>query len=202
AVFHSVALWKWGPAETGNYVPAGEQAPIGLPESRITGDVGPRCQWSYGMHTVKDKTLWDAQKAFEDYINTISTFNPHKKQRGEWQNGSKTVHFGLSSRMFFKRTKYSSKTELRRKYELHPWIARAVTDHGYFANPDRPKTFHFHENRFCALDAFDPPEMQSGDLVWFSFSVEFVVGMNFWYTTFIPYEFVRVGSCAPHLYLD
>lgn len=43
------------------------------------------------------------------------------------------------------------------------------------------------------------PELRYGDLVWISFTVEFIIGAVAWNPTFIPVEVIRVGNVATEL---
>ena len=145
------------------------------------------------------KRCTDALQKFEEYIVNVNGFNPHQKERREWQNGFGPLHsFVFSSQMFVKRTTYTRAKEASRSYELHPWIA-AATKKGmeYFPNNERPEIFEPDAGGgLRPLSECYPPTLKLGDLVWVSFSVEFFIGGKFWSTSFVPYEFVRVGTVA------
>ncbi|KAI0359247.1 hypothetical protein OH77DRAFT_1374941, partial [Trametes cingulata] len=204
AVFHTVGIWRWNSdMETGNYVPHGESAPAKLAESRIQSEPGSLCQFSYAIGTNHDKTLWEAQTVFEKLATSTKGFNRSKKTRRSWQNGSNTNSpYVLSSQMFLKRTQFTSRKEASVSYPLHPWIANAAKNTSYFPNPDRPAVFEPLGSRLCDIKDCNPPYLRTGDLVWISFFVEFIIGMNNWSTTFTLYEFVRVGTVSPDLVGD
>ncbi|KAI0683361.1 hypothetical protein C8T65DRAFT_595191, partial [Cerioporus squamosus] len=206
AIFHSVGMWRWNsPLETGNFVPSGQSAPERLAEERIQSTANYRCQLSYGLDTASDKSLWEAQKARQDFIRTEKGFNVHGKERRKWQSGDdgNDSMFVLTSQLFCKRTIYSRPKEARIKYPLHPWIAEATgKDSEFFANPDRPKMLDVGppgQPELIDVKQTSSPYMKVGDLVWFSFIVEFFIGSNYWITNAIPLEFVRVGRLSPEL---
>ncbi|KAI0350510.1 hypothetical protein OH77DRAFT_1430978, partial [Trametes cingulata] len=174
-------------------------SPGNLAESRIQDTPSPLCQFSCGISTVHDRSLWTAQMAFEKYVQEGTGFNRSKKQRRAWQNGSdaKQTVYVLSSQMFFKRTPFTSRKEASISYPLHPWIEEAMKNTPYFANPDRPSILELQGDQLVDITKCDPPALAPGDLVWISFSVEFVIGVNFWNTTFTPYEIIRIGTVTP-----
>ncbi|PIL26208.1 hypothetical protein GSI_11963 [Ganoderma sinense ZZ0214-1] len=200
ATFWTAGIWRWNShLETGNYVPPGEVAPARLAEGRIQRVPNNLCQFSYGIDTSHDDSLWKAQAKFEDYIVKVNGFNPHQKDRREWQNGAGNQHsFVFSSQMFVKRTSYTRAKEASRSYSLHPWVAGA-TKKGteFFANHERPEMFEPDAaGGLRPLSECYPPSLKLGDLVWLSFSAEFFIGGKYWSTSFVPYEFVRVGTVA------
>ncbi|KAI1785503.1 hypothetical protein LXA43DRAFT_1065835 [Ganoderma leucocontextum] len=137
-------------------------------------------------YTMHDKSLWDAQKVFEEYVMNANKFNPGKKGRREFQNGlGYTQTFHLSSQIFVKRSAYTRTKEASRTYPLHDWIKNG--------------TKKDEEGGLRPLSEGFPPTLKVGDLVWMSFSVEFFIGNMFWSTNFIPYEIVRIGSVALEL---
>ncbi|KAH9846473.1 hypothetical protein C2E23DRAFT_744026, partial [Lenzites betulinus] len=202
AIFYTAAVWRWNSSlETGNFVPEGETAPAKLAESRIQTAPSSLCQFSYALDTHRDKTLWEAQQAFETYIKDIPGFNKSKKTRRAWQDGADGSRsaYVMSAQMFFKRTRSTAKREASVKYVLHPWIEAASKTTSYFPNPDRPSLFEAAKGRLMNISECDPAYIRTGDLVWISFFAEFIIGLNNWSTTFTPYEVVRVATVSPDL---
>ncbi|KAI1786565.1 hypothetical protein LXA43DRAFT_897731 [Ganoderma leucocontextum] len=203
ATMWTAAVWRWNSdLDTGNFVPPGETTPARLPESRIQTMPNNMCRFTYVLDTTHDKSLWDAQKVFEEYVMNANKFNPGKKGRREFQNGlGYTQTFHLSSQIFVKRSAHTRTKEASRTYPLHNWIKNG-TKKGmpFFANNEKPVLFEpDKEGGLRPLSEGFPPTLKVGDLVWMSFSVEFFIGNMFWSTNFIPYEIVRVGSVALEL---
>ena len=144
-----------------------------------------------------------ALQAFEKYISKQPNFNRGKVERHTWQDGgeNRTNVFVLNAQMFTKRNPYNMSRSKDIPYELHPWIKAATTKSQFFPNPDRPTFFEISEQGLVAIENSDPPYITRGDLVWFSFTVEFVVG-NKWRTVFTPCQFVRVATVSPELVGD
>lgn len=102
--------------------------------------------------------------------------------------------------MFIRRSARTLKRERGLEYELHPWIAEATSPgKAFFANPDRPRVFALVGGALCNIGHCTPPALQYGDLVWISFTVEFIVGTHAWNPNFTPVEIIRVGSVIPEL---
>ena len=142
---------------------------------------------------------------FEEYITGFKSFNEHQKPRREWQNGQegKTSAYILSSQMFAKRTFYTRKKEKDIKYPLHEWVEEATKPGSeYFPNPDKPVLLFPRNGELRPIEESDVPSIKLGDLVWLSFQVEFFIGAQFWGTTFIPREIVRVARVSPELLGD
>ncbi|KAI9057284.1 hypothetical protein FKP32DRAFT_1536209, partial [Trametes sanguinea] len=199
AILYTAAVWAWNSdLETGNFVPAGEVPPSKIAESRI--QPSNLCQFSYAVDTSRDKSLYDAQKAFEAHVIVQNGFNRTRKPRRKWQEGegSFDATYILAAQVFTRRSMYSKERSV--KYQLHPWI-KAVTGPGqqYYANPDRPNIFEAVAGQLRDIVDCHPSTLQFGDLVWISFYVEFIVGSNAWNPNFTPVEIVRVGTVAPDL---
>ncbi|EIW53402.1 uncharacterized protein TRAVEDRAFT_23774 [Trametes versicolor FP-101664 SS1] len=209
AVFHTVGVYRWGAnEETGNFVLQGEKAPSSVAESRIKYEPSSLCQFSYALDTHRDKTIWAAQKAFEEYVKGVDGFNKAQKQRRSWQDGSgadkPNSSFVFNSQIFVKRNATTKYREAQIEYELHPWIKKVTSVPGceYFANPDRPALFELHQGTLRNIKECSPPYIKKGDLVWLSFSAEYIIGGEAWSTTFVPYEIIRVGTLSADLVGD
>ena len=129
-------------------------------------------------------------------------FNERQKPRREWQSGleGKTSAYILSSQMFAKRTFYTRKKERDIKYPLHKWVQEATKPGSeYCPNPDKPVLLFPRGGELRPIEEFSVPTIKLGDLVWFTFQVEFFIGAQYWGTTFIPREIVRVARVAPEL---
>ncbi|KAI0689528.1 hypothetical protein C8T65DRAFT_588578, partial [Cerioporus squamosus] len=203
AVFHSAGVWRWNShLETGNFVPIGKTPPERLSEQRIQSTPSSLCQLSYGLDTERDKSLWDAQKTIEKFMLSTQGFNPHNKERRQWQSGQEGQDgtFILTSSIFCKRTPYTKSKEARIRYKLHEWIAEATPQGSeYFANPDRPTIGELHRDEVVDISTRTPPTLKPGDIVWFSFVVDFFIGQQYWVTNMVPLQFIRVGRLAPDL---
>ncbi|KAI9069261.1 hypothetical protein FKP32DRAFT_1560176, partial [Trametes sanguinea] len=206
AVFTTVGIFRWGyDPEVGNFVPKGAVASSGVPEARI--EPNNLCQFSYVIDTHRDKDVWRAQKAFEDYVQSISAFNKGQKNRRTWQDGSTANQpnsaFAFTSRVFVRRTSSTRHLEAQIKFPLHEWIKDATgPNSAYFANPDRPTVFELRDGELHDIKQCDPPFLKSGDLIWISFGVEFIIGTDLWSTSFVPFEIIRVASVSPDLIGD
>ncbi|KAI0661157.1 hypothetical protein C8Q70DRAFT_911754 [Cubamyces menziesii] len=205
AVFHTACIFKWGSdPEVGNYVPNGATAFCRVPEGRIQTQPNYLCQFSYVMDTSRDRQIWDAQKAFEDYIQRIPGFNKAQKNRRTWQDGSvadgPASSYVFTSQVFMKRAPTTQHREADISYQLHDWIKAATgPKSSYFANPDRPEVFDLCEGELRSIKAATPPYLRGGDLVWISFSVEFVIGLDLWHTSLVPLEIIRVALLSSDL---
>ncbi|KAH9854467.1 hypothetical protein C2E23DRAFT_726756, partial [Lenzites betulinus] len=203
AIFHTAAVWVWNSnLETGNFVPAGETAQSKIPEARLQNQPNPLCQVSYAVDTATDKSLYEAQKAFETHINAQPNFNRGRKSRRKWQEGEGSFDstYIFVAPLFVRRGTPAAKREPFISYELHPWI-REVSASGkqFCANPDRPQVFEVVDGTLQDIAKGSRPELKYGDLVWMSFMVEFIVGANAWNPNFVPVEIIRVGSVATEL---
>ncbi|KAH9846251.1 hypothetical protein C2E23DRAFT_702152, partial [Lenzites betulinus] len=205
AVFHTAAVWVWGSnLETGNYVPRGETAPSKgkVSESRMQDTPNAMCQFSYAVDTSHDKTIYDAQKVFEQQICKLADFNRTQKPRRKWQEGEGAYDatYIFVAQVFVRRGYYTWKKELMLSYELHPWIQDATASgKQYFANPNRPEVFEVVDGQLRSISECAPPGLMYGDMIWISFIVEFIVSSNAWHPNFVPVEIVRVGRVAPDL---
>ncbi|KAI0324875.1 hypothetical protein GY45DRAFT_1262015 [Cubamyces sp. BRFM 1775] len=206
AVFYTALVYRWGlNGDTGNFVPKGHVASSGVAENRMYPST--LCQFSYAFDTHTDKTLWNAQRALEDYVQSIPGFNLGQKKRRTWQDGSTAdkpnSSFVFSSQIFVRRNSATKHREERISYDLHPWIAAATGPRSdYFANPDRPMLYEIHQGELRDIKECSPPYLKKGDLVWVSFTVEFIIGNDAWSMVFVPYEIVRVGSVSLDLVGD
>ncbi|EIW63226.1 uncharacterized protein TRAVEDRAFT_87590, partial [Trametes versicolor FP-101664 SS1] len=208
AIFHTAGVIKWGSdPETGNFVLEGQKAVVTNIYDRRTVP-GSLCQFSYALDTHSDKSIWAAQKAFEDYVITVAGFNKGSKDRRTWQDGTgadrPNSYYVFSSQVFVKRVGVTKHREANIDYELHPWIA-AVTKGPkteYFANPDRPKLLEPYGGKLRNIKDSDSPQLKKGDVVWISFSVSFLLGGDTWTTNFTPFEIIRVGAVSADLIGD
>ncbi|KAI9056624.1 hypothetical protein FKP32DRAFT_1585545, partial [Trametes sanguinea] len=208
AILTTVGVFRWGyDPEVGNFVPKGATASARIPESRIQNEPNYLCQFSYGIDTHRDKHVWHAQKAFEDYVQSLDGFNKAQKSRRTWQDGSTANNtnsvYTFMSQVFIKRTPTTRHRERLISFELHDWIKQATgPNSSYFANPDRPMLFELRDGELHDIKTCDPPYLRTGDLLWISFGVEFIIGADIWSSTFVPYEIVRVGTVSPDLVGD
>ncbi|KAI9058544.1 hypothetical protein FKP32DRAFT_1582114, partial [Trametes sanguinea] len=200
AVMWTAVVWIWNSdLRTGNFVLPGEVAPAKVMESRVCP--GALCQFSYGVDTFSDKTLYDAQTAFEAHVSQKEGFNRTRKPRRKWQEGggSFDTTYIFTAPVFARRGPWHK--ERRIPYDVPSPIRKATENPKvpFYANPDRPQIFEAINGSLHDIATCDPPALQYGDLVWISFAVEFIVGSTAWHPNFTPVEIVRVGTVAPHL---
>ena len=134
----------------------------------------------------------------------MKSFNEHNKPRRTWQDGSKDqTSFILSSQMFVKRTIFTRKQEKTINFPLHQWVRDATKEGSpYCPNPTKPVVLFPRNGQLRPIEESSVPVLKLGDLVWFTFHVEFFIGTQSWGTTFIPREFVRVGRVSSELLGD
>ncbi|OSD06152.1 hypothetical protein PYCCODRAFT_1464820 [Trametes coccinea BRFM310] len=208
AILHTAAIFKWGAdPEVGNFVPKGETALSRVPESRIQNQPNYLCQFTYVVNTNRDKHIWIAQKRFEEHVQRRNGFNKGQKSRRTWQDGRTADNvnsgFAFVSQVFLRRTDSSRAKEERISYKLHDWIKAATGPSSqFFANPDRPTLLELCNGELRDLKDSKTPYLRSGDLIWISFGVEFIIGADLWSTNFVPFELIRVGTVAPELLND
>ncbi|KAI0349457.1 hypothetical protein OH77DRAFT_1465381 [Trametes cingulata] len=204
AIFHTAAVWRWNSdLDTGNFLfmSCHLDRSIHPPHSQRTPN--NLCQLSYAVDTMRDKSIWTAQQAFEKHMEAHPAFNMTGKDRRAWQNGeSSTATYVLSAQVFMKRTKFTARMEEKIPYPIHDWIVKGTEKTAWFANPDKPRIFEPQAGKLRDIKEANPPYLKTGDLVWMSFYAEFIIGLNYWSTTFTPVEIIRVGTVAPHLVGD
>ncbi|KAI9065720.1 hypothetical protein FKP32DRAFT_1567363 [Trametes sanguinea] len=205
AILHTAAVYKWGSdPEVGNFVPKGEML---IMTSHSQNEPNYLCQFSHVINTGHDKHIWSAQKRFEEHVQSRNGFNRGQKSRRAWQDGSTADNansgYMFTSQIFVRRNDSSRAHEMRTPYKLHDWI-KAVTGPGsqYIPNPDRPSLFELCDGELRDIKACNPPYLKSGDLVWISFGVEFIIGADLWSTTFTPFEIIRVATVSPEVLGD
>ncbi|KAL7281163.1 hypothetical protein ACG7TL_004471 [Trametes sanguinea] len=175
AIFTTVGVFRWGyDPEVGNFVPKGAVASSG---------------------------------AFENYVQTVDGFNKAQKSRRTWQDGKTAEQpnstYAFTSRVFVRRTPSTRHREAEINFPLHPWIKDATgPNSAYFANPDRPTVFELRDGRLQDIKDCNPPFLKSGNLIWISFGVEFIIGSDLWSTSFVPFEIIRVATVSPDLIGD
>lgn len=85
-------------------------------------------------------------------------------------------------------------------YALVPSVSSAVSLlDDWFANPDRVLFFSYNEGDLANLDDCDPPRLRQGEIIWFSFAVQYAVGSNTWAPDYRLIEVVRVGRIPDNL---
>ncbi|KAI0359339.1 hypothetical protein OH77DRAFT_1447400 [Trametes cingulata] len=198
-----VMLYSAGPwlfnsdLEVGNFLPKGEAAESNVAESRLQTTPNHLCQLSYALGTRGDQTFFDAQAGMERYLRQVAGFNKANKPRREWQDGVHGTkdYFVLSSQIFVKRSFARKRGQTDVPYTPHKWITKATPpESDYMPNPNRPRFFELRDGALHRID-----NIARGDLVWISFTAEFILRTSTWSTTFTPYEIVRVGRLALEL---
>ncbi len=129
-------------------------------------------------------------------------FNKGNKHRRQWQlgDGPFDTTYLFSASIFLRRA-VAKHRERPPPYTLHPWIAQAMAEPNgqFFPNPDLPLFFEAAHGELFKIADCVPAAIQNGDLVWISFTVEFIIGGKAWNPNFVPVDIVRVGTVASHL---
>ena len=178
-------------------------------------EAGSLCQFSYGIDTTRDKTLYEAQtvrcqscrmvafdiivlQALERFMVKRKDFNRDGTPRRRWQDGDQDhqAYFIFSSQVFTKRTMYSWNQEHSHRFQVHPWLQEVSKKSNYFVNPNRPQFFELRNTKLVPLSECIPPYPQVGDLFWVSHCIQWVMG-KMWKTFFTPVEWVRGATVSP-----
>ena len=147
-------------------------------------------------------------KTLETAIQSCAGFNKSSKGRRSWQrsDGPYKRTFTLSASIFVRPYNYNLSQLLHPPYKLHPWIAEAVApdEKGqqpeYYPNPHRPEVFDCVTGTLKKIGDTEISPLKTGDIVWISFSVEFVITKDHWYPSFVPKDIIRV-SAVPEVVL-
>ncbi|KAJ7495919.1 hypothetical protein B0H11DRAFT_2226914 [Mycena galericulata] len=202
AIFVHAGIWTWAsPPQTGNFVPEGKVAPLGVFEGRINTELNRRCETSYAFNTQHDPSFYTAARSVEDYVTGLEGFNKHKKLRRPWQEGEteyRRRRFIFSSNLVIRKTPYNAKDgqPYVAPYDLHPWIREALMAQKspyWIPNPDMPTILEYVDGKLNAVKPDTYRYFSNGDIVWFSFALTFEVGTNNWMPEYKPLDFIRVG---------
>lgn len=102
------------------------------------------------------------------------------------------TRFILTSMMFVRSA--NGTTEDSIPYTLVPSVRNAVSStNNWFANPDRALFFSYDEGILTNMDDDDPPRLRQGDIIWFSFAMQYTIGSNNWAPDYRLIEVVRVN---------
>lgn len=123
-------------------------------------------------------------------------FNIRHAKRRTWQNAENMNEYNrfIVPSMLF--VKYPSGVEAPPvPYEVSPTIQAAVTaTPNWYANPDRVLFFSYEGDTLLDLHKSDTPTIRQGDIVWFSFALQYTVGTQNWGPEYRLIEVVRVGK--------
>lgn len=138
-----------------------------------------------------------AVKFMETQVAKVEGFNPTAKPRRNWQNGVGNIsRYTMNSDMF--KPKQSWNTSIDTKYTVHNKIRDACEAVQLIPNPYRPKLYELVSETPVKLrdlrKSGTQPYFEKFDIVWFTFSVTFVVQANDWATELSPIECIKVGS--------
>lgn len=126
---------------------------------------------------------------------TDAHFNQKRVARRTWQNAvsmSEYNRFILPSMMFVKYPNGVQAPDV--PYELSPAIEAAVAaTPNWHPNPDRVLFFSYDDDNLVELQESAQPTIKQGDIVWFSFALQFTVGTQNWGPDYRLVEVVRVG---------
>ena len=138
-------------------------------------------------------------KKFEELVVKETAFNKSCKPRRNWQKGDNGYDdtFTFSAQVFVRPYAYDVNRLKNPPYPLHPWVREVVQPTSgkqeYYANPYRPEVWDCSTGTMTRIDKANPPSLQKGDIVWMSFHVEFIIGMQTWSTQLTPRHIIRVG---------
>ena len=133
----------------------------------------------------------------ETYLRGREGFPADDVNRREYQSGNNsdfTNRYRLSAPMFLHHKEGTKKP--RTPSHLHRWVLEADRrSRRYRANPARPGVFSWERGRFRDICKCKPNALKPGDVVWFTFTVTFIIGKE-WWPEFSPVELVRVYSAV------
>lgn len=98
----------------------------------------------------------------------------------------------MTSPLFERKTVFNSVQEPL-SYDLDRSIEDALIGQKWFANPDRVRFFSYEDNGLVHLKNTLVPYLASGDVVWFSFTMQYVVNNVSWGPDLQLVDVVRVG---------
>lgn len=176
-----------------------------------------KCEISYAFDTTEDPSLYTVGKVLlrlyqvcphltilpkelENLAETTPDFNSEQKPRRSWQNGkrpSESLRFLMTAPIFVTRTAFNHKEgkPFRVPYKVHPWLLAALAeDTGWIPNPERPTVLAYENDMLVDIQDSKPPYLETGDIIWFSFTVAFVMGKDAWGPEYRLKELVRVGK--------
>lgn len=110
---------------------------------------------------------------------------------------TENTRFNISVPLFSKRSPFTNSKPSQTSYKPHPWIFDAVKDSArWMVNPDRPSLMVLKKEDLIELSKDTRPKFSPGDVIWYSFTLSFIVGSTFWYPEYRPIELVRVGELS------
>ncbi|PPR00578.1 hypothetical protein CVT26_009853 [Gymnopilus dilepis] len=201
AILVHAGIWNSStPLDTGNFVPEGEKTAASIPRKRVQRAIGFKCDVSYRIDTSLDESIWDNLKTFECHAETLENFNVTKRDRSNYQDGSRREMYIMAYKLFTRTFINPPEPE----FAPHEWLSKAVAAQKWqewAINPDKPKFYDLVNGVLVDLGKSNPPEYKKGDIVWFAFKVTFYIGKESWSPEIVPIEFVRVVS-GKGLYSD
>lgn len=94
----------------------------------------------------------------------------------------------MSAPLVVKNTKEAREAKL--EYEIHPWLKDALNKtKTWKANPARPTPLEFNGHECVATETID-----KGDIVWFSYTLNYFMKEKKWSADMTLVNIVRVGS--------
>ncbi|RPD77253.1 hypothetical protein L226DRAFT_459733 [Lentinus tigrinus ALCF2SS1-7] len=187
------------PYETGNFVWRDNEVPIGLDENRVRF-AGYKAAYSYAIETYDDTEMWELQQMLEQHVVNVPGFNPSRKARLEWQNGS-TMHprFFIRVPMFFPfqgRGPQSVAPD-----GLHPWVKAAhARTRGYQANPRKPRVRAIEGGVVRPIEECTPNKLEYGDVVGLVFTVHYTENDRTWSPIYMMSDIIRVRRANREAY--
>lgn len=98
----------------------------------------------------------------------------------------------MTSPLFERKTVFNS-VQTSLPYELDCRIERALIGEKWFANPDRVRFFDYEDGCLINLTNSAVPYLVKGDVVWFSFTMQYSVNRSSWGPDLQLVDVVRVG---------
>jgi hypothetical protein len=96
--------------------------------------------------------------------------------------------------LFTRKNAFNMSKPTTSDYTPHPWLMNAVKEApAWMPNPIRPRKMAFKDECLISLQDDTDPEFSPGDIIWFSFTLSFVIGPIWWTPEYRPMDFIRVG---------
>ncbi|TFK57004.1 hypothetical protein OE88DRAFT_1640801 [Heliocybe sulcata] len=175
ATFCHAGIWAFGNEySTGNFVPRGQPVPNSVPDTRAVFEPGWDAQITCAFDTRSDESLFDMAKEIDGHVTNTIGFNIRKVPRRPFQDGSQRRRWYWQTPLFYPRT--IANTNWKVPASVHPWIRdAAAVSQDWIPNPVTPRMLHYTDTEFLPIQQADPPMFQAGDIVWVSFTLQYVV---------------------------
>ncbi|KAL0955407.1 hypothetical protein HGRIS_001654 [Hohenbuehelia grisea] len=109
----------------------------------------------------------------------------------------------MSSQLFAKRNPFNSRPDgsLDLTYNPHSWLVEAARANPlWIPNPDRPIFQSLDNKKLVPLEKSSPQHFEPGDVIWFCFTIQYIVGHTWWAPEYRLIELIRVARRAEGTY--